>query len=193
MTKAMIIAVDGSAASGKGTLSKRLASHFDIAHLDTGSLYRALALQLLNTGMSAEFIDKNQASRESLRLDLGLCNTPEIRNDRVALIASKVAALPEVRANLLAFQRSFANNPPHGNGAVLDGRDIADVEALERGGQALFVGGGGLVHRLLLAAHGALPARAGLAHAGLQLGASRGCIHIIELKKMSANFYLKWK
>ena len=123
----MIIAVDGSAASGKGTLSKRLASHFDIAHLDTGSMYRALALQLLDTGMNTEFIDKNQAIKESVRLDLGLCNAPEIRNDRVALIASKVAALPEVRANLLAFQRSFANDPPHGNGAVLDGRDIGSV------------------------------------------------------------------
>ena len=71
MIRAMIIAVDGSAASGKGTLSKRLADHFDLAHLDTGSLYRALALQLLNTGTNADDIDENQAIRESLRLDLG--------------------------------------------------------------------------------------------------------------------------
>ena len=123
----MIIAVDGSAASGKGTLSKRLAIRFDLAHLDTGSLYRALALQLLNTGITAECIDENQASKESLRLDLSLCRAPEIRTDKVASIASKVAALPEVRKNLLALQRSFANNPPHGNGAVLDGRDIGSV------------------------------------------------------------------
>ena len=127
MIRAMIIAVDGSAASGKGTLSKRLADHFDLAHLDTGSLYRALALQLLNTGTNADDIDEDQAIRESLRLDLGLCSAPEIRTDRVASTASKVAALPEVRANLLALQRSFANNPPHGKGAVLDGRDIGSV------------------------------------------------------------------
>ena len=90
----MIIAVDGSAASGKGTLSKRLADHFDLAHLDTGSLYRALSLQLLNTGTNADDIDENQAIRESLRLDLSLCSAPEIRTDRVASTASKVAALP---------------------------------------------------------------------------------------------------
>ena len=127
MIRTMIIAVDGSAASGKGTLSKRLADHFDLAHLDTGSLYRALALQLLNTSTNADDIDENQAIRESLRLDLGLCSAPEIRTDRVASTASKVAALPEVRTNLLALQRSFANDPPHGNGAVLDGRDIGSV------------------------------------------------------------------
>ena len=127
MIRAMIIAVDGSAASGKGTLSKRLADHFDLAHLDTGSLYRALALQLLNTGTDADHIVENHAIRESLRLDLGLCSAPEIRTDRVASTASKVAALPEVRSNLLALQRSFANDPPYGIGAVLDGRDIGSV------------------------------------------------------------------
>ena len=123
----MIIAVDGSAASGKGTLSRRLSNHFDLAHLDTGSLYRALALQLLNTGKNAEDIDESQIIKESLKLDLSLCSAPEIRTERVASTASQVAALPEVRTNLLAFQRSFANDPPHGSGAVLDGRDIGSV------------------------------------------------------------------
>ena len=127
MIGAMIIAVDGSAASGKGTLSKRLADHFNLAHLDTGSLFRALALQLLNAGTEIDIIDKNQAIEESARLDLGLCIAPEIRTDRVASLASKVAILPEVRANLLTLQRNFANDPPHGNGAVLDGRDIGSV------------------------------------------------------------------
>ena len=127
MTKAVIIAVDGSAASGKGTLSKCLASYFDLAHLDTGCLYRALALQLLNAVTDAENIDNNQVIKESLRLDLGLCSAQEIRTDRVASTASKVAALPEVRTNLMALQRRFANDPPHGNGAVLDGRDIGSV------------------------------------------------------------------
>lgn len=127
MIGAMIIAVDGSAASGKGTLSKRLADHFNLAHLDTGSLFRALALQLLNAGTKIDIIDENQAIEESARLDLGLCSVPEIRTDRVASLASKVAILPEVRANLLTLQRNFANDPPHGNGAVLDGRDIGSV------------------------------------------------------------------
>ena len=127
MIGAMIIAVDGSAASGKGTLSKRLADHFNLAHLDTGSLFRALALQLLNAGTEIDIIDENQAIEESTRLDLGLCSAPETRTDRVASLASKVAILPEVRANLLTLQRNFANDPPHGNGAVLDGRDIGSV------------------------------------------------------------------
>ena len=127
MIGAMIIAVDGSAASGKGTLSKRLADHFNLAHLDTGSLFRALALQLLNAGTEIDIIDENQVIKESSRLDLGLCSVSEIRTDRVASLASKVAILPEVRANLLTLQRNFANDPPHGNGAVLDGRDIGSV------------------------------------------------------------------
>ena len=70
MIRAMIIAVDGSAASGKGTLSKRLADHFDLAHLDTGSLYRALALQLLNTGTSADDIDESQQDPYKRRIPL---------------------------------------------------------------------------------------------------------------------------
>ena len=127
MIGAMIIAVDGSAASGKGTLSKRLADHFNLAHLDTGSLFRALALQLLIAGAEIDIIDENQLIEESSRLDLSLCSVPEIRTDRVASLASKVAILPEVRANLLTLQRNFANDPPHGNGAVLDGRDIGSV------------------------------------------------------------------
>ena len=127
MIGAMIIAVDGSAASGKGTLSKRLADHFNLAYLDTGSLFRALALQLLNAGTVIDDIDENPPIEESTSLDVGSCNPPEIRTDRVASLASKVAILPEVRTNLLTLQRNFANDPPHGNGAVLDGRDIGSV------------------------------------------------------------------
>jgi cytidylate kinase len=127
MSAAMIIAVDGSAASGKGTLAKRLAEHFDLAHLDTGSLYRALGLQLLNTAENIDLSDEKQIVKESAKLDLRLCSAPEIRTDKVANIASKVAAIPQVRANLLAVQREFAHHPPHGCGAVLDGRDIGSV------------------------------------------------------------------
>ena len=123
----MIIAVDGSAASGKGTLAKRLAQHFDLAHLDTGSLYRALALQALNHGVDPDKIDENQIIALSQRLDLTLCDAPEIRTDKVAAMASQVAALGAVRANFLALQRDFATTPPNGKGAVLDGRDIGSV------------------------------------------------------------------
>jgi len=123
----VIIALDGSAASGKGTLAKRLAAHFDLAHLDTGSLYRALGLQLLDSQMDPENIDIDQAISQSLTLDPALGNDPRIRNDAVAMMASKVAAIPAVRTNLLAFQRQFAAHPPTGSGAILDGRDIGSV------------------------------------------------------------------
>ncbi len=123
----MIIAVDGSAASGKGTLAKRLARHFDLAHLDTGSLYRALGLQLLKQGANPENIDEIQAISESQHLDLRLCDDPQIRTDEIASIASIIAPITAVRANLLKLQRDFAARPPHGQGAVLDGRDIGSV------------------------------------------------------------------
>jgi cytidylate kinase len=123
----MIIAVDGSAASGKGTLAKRLAQHFDLAHLDTGSLYRALGLQLLKQGAKPENIDEIQAISESQHLDLRLCDDPQIRTDEIASIASIIAPITAVRANLLKLQRDFAASPPHGKGAVLDGRDIGSV------------------------------------------------------------------
>jgi cytidylate kinase len=123
----MIIAVDGSAASGKGTLAKRLARHFDLAHLDTGSLYRALGLQLVKQGANPENINEIQAISESQHLDLRLCDDPQIRTDEIASIASIIAPITAVRANLLKLQRDFAASPPHGQGAVLDGRDIGSV------------------------------------------------------------------
>ena len=123
----MIIAVDGSAASGKGTLAKRLARHFDLAHLDTGSLYRALGLQLVKQGANPENIDEFQVISESQHLDLRLCDDPQIRTDEIASIASIIAPITAVRANLLKLQRDFAASPPHGKGAVLDGRDIGSV------------------------------------------------------------------
>lgn len=122
----MIIAVDGSAASGKGTLAKRLAKRFNLAHLDTGSLYRALGLALLQSGETTETIDENKATVAVSSLDLDLANTDEIRTDRVAGMASVIAAMPTVRAGLVVLQREFAT-PPHGDGAVLDGRDIGSV------------------------------------------------------------------
>ena len=123
----MIIAVDGSAASGKGTLAKRLALHFDLAHLDTGSLYRALGLHLLRSGVTAENAEENKAAAAVASLDLGLSDSTEIRTDAVAGIASVIAAMPAVRSAFTTLQRDFATDPPHGGGAVLDGRDIGSV------------------------------------------------------------------
>ena len=116
----MIIAVDGPAAAGKGTLAKRLAKHFGLAHLDTGGLYRAVGLKVLRTGG-----DPATCAAALQHTDLA---DPELRLERTAEVASKVAAIPEVRAALLAFQRDFAAKPPGGaKGAVLDGRDIGTV------------------------------------------------------------------
>ena len=123
----MIIAVDGSAASGKGTLAKRLALHFDLAHLDTGSLYRALGLHLLRSGVTAENAEENKAAAAVASLDPGLADSPEIRTDAVAVMASVIAAMPAVRRAFTTLQRDFATDPPHGGGAVLDGRDIGSV------------------------------------------------------------------
>ena len=123
----MIIAVDGSAASGKGTLAKRLARHFDLAHLDTGGLYRALALHLMRSGITAETAEEHSAAAQIAALDLELINSPAIRDDSVAGMASVIAAMPAVRAGFLVLQRDFASHPPTGRGAVLDGRDIGSV------------------------------------------------------------------
>ncbi len=123
----MIIAIDGSAASGKGTLAKRVAAKFGYDYLDTGALYRAVALSLLNAGANSNNINEKQAVNSASTLDLSLTQTAEIRTDKVAALASIVAAIGPVRAELLALQRAFAAAPPSGKGAVLDGRDIGTI------------------------------------------------------------------
>ena len=123
----MIIAVDGSAASGKGTLAKRLAAQFNLAHLDTGTLYRALGLSLLRSGLTPQTATEHAATTMVASLDLSLADSPDIRTDAVAGMASVVAAMPTVRAAFTDLQRGFASRPPQGNGAVLDGRDIGSV------------------------------------------------------------------
>ena len=123
----MIIAIDGSAASGKGTLAKRVAAAFGYDYLDTGALYRAVALSLLKAGVNSNNIDEKQAVNSASKLNLSLTQTAEIRTDNVAALASIVAAISPVRAELLALQRSFAAAPPSGKGAVLDGRDIGTI------------------------------------------------------------------
>ena len=118
----MIIAIDGPAASGKGTLGRRLAEHFGLRHMDTGLLYRAVGFAVLRSGSDpANEVAAEAAARALKPEDL---ETPELRADKVAQAASKVAAMPKVRDLLLAFQRDFARRPP---GAVLDGRDIGTV------------------------------------------------------------------
>lgn len=118
-----VIAVDGPAAAGKGTLARQLAAHLGFAFLDTGALYRAVGLAVLRMGGDPS--DTATATQAAKTLDLGLTRDPAIRDDAVAGAASQVAALPSVRAALMDVQRDFAANPPGGcPGAVLDGRDI---------------------------------------------------------------------
>ena len=123
----MIIAIDGSAASGKGTLAKQIAKYLGYDYLDTGALYRAVALSLLRDGMDENNINENQAINCASALDLTLVNSSQIRSDTVANLASKLAVLQSVRAELLSLQRGFAESPPLGKGAVLDGRDIGTI------------------------------------------------------------------
>ena len=118
----MIIAIDGPAASGKGTLAKRLARHYGLRHLDTGVIYRAVAKALLDAG--AELADEARATAVARALDPGAFDDPALRSDAVGSAASVVSAIPSVRAALVDFQRQFAAQAP---GAVLDGRDIGTV------------------------------------------------------------------
>jgi CMP/dCMP kinase len=118
----MIIAIDGPAASGKGTLGKRLARHYGYRHLDTGVIYRAVAKALLDAG--ADLTDEMLAVSAALELDPEKFGNPALKTQIVGQAASVVSAIPRVRQVLLNFQRQFASDPP---GAVLDGRDIGTV------------------------------------------------------------------
>ena len=118
----MIIAIDGPAASGKGTLGKRLAAHFGLRHLDTGLLYRAVAKALLDAGHKLD--DRDAAVAAARALDPAPFDEKVLKDHAVGEAASIVSAIPQVRDALLAFQREFAAAPP---GAVLDGRDIGTV------------------------------------------------------------------
>jgi CMP/dCMP kinase len=120
----MIIAIDGPAASGKGTLGKHLAAHFGLPHLDTGLLYRAVAKALLDQG--APLDDPARAVAAARGLDLSRFDEAVLKGHAVGEAASIVSAIPEVRAALVDYQRAFATRPP---GAVLDGRDIGTVIA----------------------------------------------------------------
>ena len=124
--RVFVVAIDGPAASGKGTLARRLAGRFGLAHLDTGALYRATARLVLDeNGDPGNPVTAATAAR---RVDRRMLADPRLRLDAVASAASVVAAVPEVRRTLLGMQRDFAAHPPvSARGAVLDGRDIGTV------------------------------------------------------------------
>ena len=126
----LIVAIDGPAASGKGTLASRLAEKFGLAHLDTGRIYRATGLVVLVAG--GDPADPAAAENAARHLDFATLTDPRLRDEDVGRAASVVAAIPVVRTALLEVQRRFAHHPPPVNnqpakGAVLDGRDIGSV------------------------------------------------------------------
>jgi len=118
----MIIAIDGPAASGKGTLGRRLAAHYGLRHLDTGLIYRAVAKALLEAGHDLK--DAPRAVAAAKALDPAEFDEQILKSHAIGEAASIVSAIAEVRAALLDFQRAFGRAPP---GAVLDGRDIGTV------------------------------------------------------------------
>lgn len=123
----MIIAVDGPAGAGKGTLARRLAATLGVAYLDTGLLYRAVGAELLETGAALDDMIAAEVVASGLQAE-AVVNHGRLRTEQVAQAASAVAAMPGVRAALLAFQRDFAAHPPGGaKGVILDGRDIGTV------------------------------------------------------------------
>lgn len=119
-----IIAIDGPAASGKGTLSRNLARELNFAHMDTGALYRAVGLKMLENRLSPV----EAAEQFALNFITDSLNNPALRTNEVGQAASKAAALPQVRTILLDLQKNFAKNPGTDyEGAILDGRDIGTV------------------------------------------------------------------
>jgi CMP/dCMP kinase len=120
----MIIAIDGPAASGKGTIAKQIASVYGLHHLDTGLLYRAVAKAVLDAGHSPD--DVAQATAAAVALDPKQFDEKALKAKAITEASSVVAAIPQVREALINYQRAFATKPP---GAVLDGRDIGTVIA----------------------------------------------------------------
>ena len=122
MAEPLVIAIDGPAASGKGTLARRLAEHFGLPHLDTGLTYRAVGHALIQSGLPLDRQELAEIVAENL--DLGELNRSVLSDHAVGEAASRIAVMPEVRRILVEQQRKFAANEA---GAVLDGRDIGTV------------------------------------------------------------------
>ena len=128
MMAPVVIAVDGPAASGKGTLARRLAAELGYAYLDTGWLYRAVGLALLRAGQDPADADAAAAAAAAFEAGSADLSDPALRDEETGKAAGIVAAIPAVRAALIDVQRRFAANPPAAAaGAVLDGRDIGTV------------------------------------------------------------------
>ena len=122
MTQPLTIALDGPAASGKGTLARRIAAHYGFRHLDTGLTYRAAAKALLDAGLPLD--DEESAARMAREVDLAGLDRSVLSSHEIGEAASRIAVMPAVRRALVEAQRRFAATPP---GAVLDGRDIGTV------------------------------------------------------------------
>jgi cytidylate kinase len=118
----MIIAIDGPAASGKGTIARKIASMYGLHHLDSGLLYRAVAKAVLDAGYATD--DATHATEIAAKLDPSKFEENALKSQAITEAASMVAAIPQVRQALINYQRAFALRPP---GAVLDGRDIGTV------------------------------------------------------------------
>ncbi len=118
----MIIALDGPAASGKGTLAKKLAEHYGLGHLDTGALYRAVARDMIAAGIALD--DEQAAAATAGNIDPDSLEDPGLRTPEIGEAASLVAKFKPVRAALVNYQRKFAERP---GGAVIEGRDIGTV------------------------------------------------------------------
>jgi cytidylate kinase len=117
-----VIAIDGTAGSGKGTLARNLSKQLKFDHLDTGLLYRIYAYEYINKKESSNIIsvDINKWFVENKNLE-------KLRSEEISEFASKVSQKKQVRDSLIIFQRNFADNPPNGKGSVIDGRDIATI------------------------------------------------------------------
>jgi CMP/dCMP kinase len=122
MTHPLIIAIDGPAASGKGTLARLIASEYGLAHLDTGLTYRAVAKAMLDRNMALD--DEHQAVAAARAIDLSKLDRSVLSSHAIGEAASKIAVYPEVRRILVEQQRAFSKSP---DGAILDGRDIGTV------------------------------------------------------------------
>lgn len=124
MTRPVLIAIDGPAASGKGTIARRLATHFGLPHLDTGLIYRAVGQKMRDEGLDLD--DAALAEAVAHRFDASWLEGERLREREAGVAASRVAAVPGLRKVLREFQQAFAHQP---GGAVLDGRDIGTVIA----------------------------------------------------------------